>query len=383
MTLSSPVNREKAVATVVEPPKGEHIFPNTRLTAVALHWKELTARAKAATNEASQFLSHARQLTPAEEAEVQELQQEAAAKHGEAFVLLEQIIIESTPMFERLAQFEGYHLTVDLPLLVQAAREKVPRWLQACDVQKLHEGKLFSWMSTCAKNAFRSEVAKQRQHTTRYHATADNLEKFVGTEDHEVDRHDLMAEVERRIKGISVRWGDPQELGAVRYMVECLRDVERQPPNKIAILNGARYAFGLSDEMIKFFYQWSLFALRDALADTRRVPFTRQDVLRLNHSYSFLPDVIDVIGWEPFCRLVKLMGGQRIKLPTLSQMDRMHSEFLLRQELDETDLTPEAFEGVAKRRGTSTRSAGDIFAELSDQLGGQRTGEHPLYQESE
>ncbi len=117
------------------------------------------------------------------------------------------------------------------------------------------------------------------------------------------------------------------------------------------------------------------------MCDTRRVPFTRQDILRLNQSYSFLPDVIDIIGWEPFCRLVKLMGGQRIKLPTLVQMDRMHREFLLRQEIDETDLTPEAVEGVARRRGVSTRSAGEIYAELSDQLGRQRTGEHPLYQE--
>lgn len=365
---------------MVEAPKGEHIFPKTRLTEVCLRWKELTAHAKQLTDEASEMLSQF--PVPLEVREhAEEKQQEAAAKHGEAFVLLEQIIVESTPMFERLAQYEGYHLTVDLPLLIQAAREKVPRWLQACDVQKLHEGKLFSWFSTCSKNAFRSEVAKQRQHTTRFHATSENLEKFVGTEDHEVDRHDLMAEVDRKIKDISVRWGDPQELGAVRYMVECVRDIERQPPNKIAILNGARYAFGLSEEMGKFFYQWALFALRDALCDTRRVPFTRQDILRLNSSYSFLPDVIDIVGWEQFCRLVKLMGGQRIKLPTLVQMERMHREFLLRQEMDETDFTPEAFEGAGRRRGVSSRSAGEIFAELSDQMGRQATGEHPLYQE--
>lgn len=362
----------------VEPPKGEHIFPKTRLTEVCLRWKELTAEAKALTDEASVLQAKAGRTVVDQETAL-DRQRLAAAKHGEAFVLLEQIIIESTPMFERLAQYEGYHHTVDLPLLVQAAREKVPRWLQACDVQKLHEGKLFSWFSTCSKNAFRSEVAKQRQHTNRHHATADSLEKFVGTEDHEVDRHDLMAEVDRRIREISTRWGDPQELGAVRYLVECLRDVERQPPNRAHILNGARFAFGLSEEMVKFFYQWALFALRDALYDTRRVPFTKQDVLRLNQSYTFLPDVIDIVGWEPFCRLVKLMGGQRIKLPTLVQMDRMHRDFLLRQEMDETDHTPEAHEAAARRRGHSTRSAGEIFADLSEQLGAQRMGEHPLY----
>lgn len=378
MAVGSPASvREKAV---VEPPKGEHIFPNTRLTAVCLKWKDLTAQAKQCTEEASR-LGAKPKLSEEDKAAILALQRDATAKHGEAFVLLEQVIIESTPMFERLAQYEGYHYAVDLPILVQAAREKVPRWLQACDVQKLHEGKLFSWMSTCAKHAFLSEVGKQKQHTTRFHATSDSLEKFVGSEDHEVDRHDLMADIERRVRGISVRWGDPQELGAVRFIVECLRDVERQPPNKVTILNGARYAFGLSEEMSKFFYQWALFALRDALYDKRRVPFTRQDVLRLNQSYSFLPDVIDIVGWDAMCRLIKLMGGQRIKLPTLVQLDRMHRDALLVHEIDQTDLTPEAIEGTAKRRGVSAKSAGEIYSEMTEVLSSQRMGEHPLYED--
>ncbi len=332
-----------------EPPKGEHIFPATYLTEVVLRWKEHTA----------------------------------AGRHAEAFVLLEEIIIKSTPMFERLALFEGFNHTVDLPQLVQSAREKVPRWLLACDTKKLHEGKLFSWMSTCAKNAFRSEVARQRQHTTRHHATGDNLEKYVGEEDHSVMRHDAAADAKRRIHAITTRWGDPHELGAVRFIVDCLVDEEHQPPNRQTITNGAMYAYGQSPEMTKFFYQWALFALRDALFDRVHVPFTKYDVLRLRESYSFIPDVIDIVGWAPFSQLVVKLGGTRLKLPTTQQLARMHEDYLLHRELQETDMTPEAVEATARRRGRTTRNAQELFTEMSEQLGTHRSGEHPLYQDDQ
>ncbi len=337
-----------AEKSAVTPPR-EHIFPATRLTEVCLRWKDLTAK----------------------------------GQHGEAFKLLEQIIIESTPMFERLALFEGYQNTVDLPILIQAAREKVPRWLIHCDVKRLHEGKLFSWFSTCAKNAFRSEVAKQRQHSNRYHATSDSLEKFVGSEDHAVDMHDVADEVARRVQDISVRWGDPHELGAVRFIVDCITDNERQPANKTAITDGARFAYGLSEEIAKFFYQWALFAVRDALYDKVRAPFTKQDVLRNKESYTFIPDVIDIVGWDRFCELVIKLGGQRIKLPTVQSLARDHDDYLTREELDKTDLTPEAFEGVAKRRGKTTKNANEIYEQMSEYVGAHRSGEHPLYQEGE
>ena len=47
----------------------------------------------------------------------------------------------------------------------------------------------------CAKNAFRSELVKVNQYRKRYHVTSDNLEKFYGVEDHEVDKHDVAKEV--------------------------------------------------------------------------------------------------------------------------------------------------------------------------------------------
>lgn len=334
---------------LTDPPKGEHIFPATYLTELALRWKELTA----------------------------------AGRHGEAFQLLEEIIIRSTPMFERLAQYEGFHHVVPLDQLVQAAREKVPRWLLACDVDKLHQNKLFSWFSTCSKNAFRSEIARHRQHTNRHHATGDNLEKFVGDEDHAVMRHDAASDVHRRVQEISVRWGDPHELGSVRFVIDCLTDEERQPPERQQIINGVMYAYGLSPELAKFFYQWGLFALRDALYDKVHAPFTKQDVLRMRETHTFIPDIIDIVGWDRFSELIVKLGGTRIKLPTVAQLARLHDEYSMQREIQATDLSPDGMEAAARRRGRTLKNAEALFTELSESLGNHRSGEHPLYREDE
>ena len=98
--------KEKADIVVVA---GEHIFPATALVPLCLRWKSLTS----------------------------------SGQHAEAMILLEEIIIKSTPMFERLAQHEAYDHTVGLPVLVAAAQEKVVRWILKWDPKR----SIFSYFS--------------------------------------------------------------------------------------------------------------------------------------------------------------------------------------------------------------------------------------------
>ena len=64
--------------------EGEHIFPATQLTPLAVKWKDL----------------------------------HSAGRHKEAMAVLEEIVVGSTAMFERLAMYEDFHYTVDLGVLV-------------------------------------------------------------------------------------------------------------------------------------------------------------------------------------------------------------------------------------------------------------------------
>jgi hypothetical protein len=73
----------------------EHIFPASQLTPLAMKWKELTD-------------TH---------------------RQREAMEILEEIVVKSSAMFQRLAMFEDFHYTVDLDILVSAAQERVVKWL--------------------------------------------------------------------------------------------------------------------------------------------------------------------------------------------------------------------------------------------------------------
>lgn len=290
-------------------------------------------------------------------------------------VVLEQIVVGSTAMFERLAQYESFHYTVDLPVLVSAAQEKVVKWLLKWQPKK---GRLFSWFSKCAKNAFRSELVKVNQYRKRFHVTGDNLEKFYGVEDHEVDKHNAADDFRSALKDMTCRWGDPQEIGAIRYLIECVVDDDH---DKQCAIRSVTYAYCISPDLAKFFYQWVIVALRTQFYHKIHVPFSEQDLFRAAHSYEPIVDMLDYMPWANLRKFIATHQGMRIKVPTLAQLSKMRENYALFQEIDKSDLDPDAITAIAKKHKRSARSAQELFTEMVDVLDPKRTGEYGIYDE--
>lgn len=320
--------------------EGQHIFPDDELHQYALRWKELNA----------------------------------AKRHTEAMLVLEKIIEGSTPMFERLAQHEKFHHTVDLEILVSAAQEKVVKWLLRWE-PKL--GKLFTWFSKCAKHAFLSELVKVNQYRKRFHATSDSLEKFLGAEDHAVDKHDLAAEVRRKLDELTCRWGDPQELGALRYLIECIIDEDNR--DRQGAIRGAAYCFGISMDMSKFFYRWSLTALRSAFLDKIRVNFTEQDLFLLSESYTDFADLHDIVPWQYLWQVMVIKGGQRIKIPTITHVIGLKEGYQMWKEIEATPKDPSSIAEVAERHKKTAKSAQQTYEDMCDKLNPRRAGEYSVF----
>jgi hypothetical protein len=323
--------------------EGEHIFPASQLTPLAVKWKELSS----------------------------------AGRHKEAMTVLEEIVIGSTAMFERLAMYEDFQYTVDLKILVSAAQERVVKWLLRWEPKK---GRLFSWFSKCAKNAFRSELVKVNQFRKRYYVTSDNLEQFYGHDDHAIDKHDLADEVRLRIHDLTCRWGDPQEIGAIRFLIECIIDDEHEKQKAIW---SAAYAYGISVEQSKFFYGWSLAALRHAMFDKIHVPFTRQDLFRAAESYSYLVDLLDIVTWEQMEKIIAVHGGKRFKIPTLAYMTKLSDDFKLFRDLDKSDLDPDSVAAVARAHKKTPRTAQEVYNDMVTIIDPKRYGEHSVYEPTE
>lgn len=322
-----------------ESPSNEHIFPASLLTPLAIKWKELNA----------------------------------AGRHKEAMETLEQIVVGSTPMFERLAQYEDFHYTVDLPILVSSAQEKMVKWLLRWQPRK---GRLFSWLSTCAKNAFRSELVKVNQYRARFHVTGDSLETFYGSEDHEVDKHDLAKDVRNSISDMVCRWGDPQEIGAIRYLIECITDDDH---DKQASIRGAAYAYGISLEFSRFFYDWAICELRHRLYDRVYIPFTEQDLFRAVYSHDPILLLADMIPWDLMKKVIVVLQGKRLKIPPLSALAKARADYQLHQDVSRSDLDPDSIAEVARKHRKTHRSASEIFEQMSATLDPKRYGEHEIF----
>lgn len=333
----------KAEPVKKEPPKGEHIFHATELTKLALQWKKCNAE----------------------------------NRHSEAMELLEQIVVGSTAMFERLAQHENFTYTVELPVLVSAAQEKVIRWLQAWQPKK---GPLFSWFSKCSKNAFRSEVVKVSQYRKRFHVAGDGIDKFEKFyfDEHDANKKDLAADVNHKLKEMTCRWGHPQEIGAIKYLIECVLE---DTHNKQAAINGAAYCWGISHELSKFFYTWVLVSMRHALYEKNYLRFTEQDLFRAAHSYSHVVDLLNGLTWDQVKWLIATHGGMRLKIPTAAQMMKLKENYELFREIDLGDKDPDAIASVARKRKKSVRTAQEIYFEMCEQLHPLRSGEYGIYDE--
>jgi hypothetical protein len=291
-------------------------------------------------------------------------------------LVLEQIVEGSTAMFERLAQFEDFHYTVDLPILVTAAQEKVIKWLAKWQPKK---GRLFTWFSKCSKNAFRSELVKVNQYRKRYHVTSDNLERFYGAEDHEVDKHDIALEVKSKLDELTCRWGDPQEIGAIRFLTLCIIDDEHE---KQAAIRSAAYAYGISFELAKFFYNWAIVNLRHAFCEKVYVPFTEHDLLMASESYTFWPEVVNIVGIDKAKVLSALLGGQRVKIPSLQSIAKLRDNHRLAREIERSDLDPDAVAEIARKHKKTPRAAQEVYNEMVEQQDPRRYGEHSIFNEN-
>jgi len=319
----------------------------------------------------------------------QALMKEDPPKRHEAMPLLEEIIKGCQNMIPQFAQYEGFSRTVDVETLTAAASARIERYLLTFDPNRISANGLFSYLSKCFKNVFRTEASKVNQYRKYFHATGDNLEKFYGEEDFRRYRNEALEEVKSDIKELTCRWGDLQEIGALRFILTCLveerEDSIKETPTTVRerIIRSVSFAWAVSPDMARFLYQWAVYALRDALYHKTSPRFTQQDVLRHAESYTFIPELIDIVGWEKTKELMVKLGGVRLRLPTIQQMGKIHEKHLLWVDIQREGEDPDTIEKIGKRRGYSSKTAQQVFEDMSDVMDHRRMGDHPIFGEPE
>jgi hypothetical protein len=234
----------------------------------------------------------------------------------------------------------------------------------------------------CAKNAFRSELVKVNNIRKHLHFTSDNLEKFFGSVDHTIDRLDIAAEVRAKLARLTCRWGNPQEIGAIHFIIECI--LEEDDHEKQAAIRGAAYAYGISMDLAKFFYSWAVVAMRDQMYKKVRVPFTEEDLVRSCYSYTEFVSLFDMentpFTWPVHGKyLVANYGGRRMKIPTIAQISELVEKKQIFDEVEASEKDPDSVAEVGQRHGKNARSAQDSYNEMVEILDPRRSGEFDVY----
>jgi hypothetical protein len=254
----------------------------------------------------------------------------------------------------------------------------VVKWLLRWDPSK---GKLFTWFTKCSKHAFLSELVKANGDRKRFHSTSDNLERFIGAEDHAIDKLDLETELTQKLQDLTCRWGHPQEIGCLQYLFKCILDEDNR--DKQAAIRAASYAYCVTLDMAKFFYRWAVSELRGLYMERIRVKLTADDLIYLSESYSVFVDLVDMFGIEAGKKMVAKYGGSRCKIPTLNYLCRLHENYDIWQEIENTDKDPESIAIVAARHKKTARSAAEAYEEMCEILNPKRAGEYYIFREND
>ena len=172
--------------------------------------------------------------------------------------------------------------------------------------------------------------------------------------------------------------GTRSNWGAIRFLIECIIDDEHE---KQSAIRGATYGFCISAEMAKFFYDWSIVALRHAFYEKVYMPFSMQDLLRASESYTFTPELMDIIGVDCYKEVCAKLGGKRIKIPTLQHLAKLKEKYQVAREVEQSDQDPDAVAQVAKKFKKTPRAAQEIFYEMTEQLDPHHSGEFDIYEQ--
>jgi hypothetical protein len=176
---------------------------------------------------------------------------------------------------------------------------------------------------------------------------------------------------------MTCRWADDQTKGAIRYLINCIIEDEH---DKVAAIHAASYAYGLSPDITKWLYDWSVVQLRNVFYAKAYVPFTEQDLVRAVESYTYSPDLIDIIGWENYKKCCTILGGRRVKFPSLQQLSKWRDNQKLAHDIAECDQDPDSIGEVAAKHKRTPRAAQEIFDEMRHNLNANRYGEYSIYQ---
>lgn len=250
-----------------------------------------------------------------------------------------------------------------------------PNWLNGW---KQDKGKLYSYLSGCIFNGCISYVGKDASHHKRHTYTDVQLDTIGHEDDVSYSHHHMSDEdmevLKESVNDIVCRWNEPIIRECLRYAITAA--MQNRAGRRQEIIKSIVWGYGIHSDTAKFLLDWSLGAVRAALLSHYDSPLGEVDIIRISDKYSFLPDIMNVIGVENTKKLMTIFAGMTIRFPTTVQMRR---GMAVKSLINSGDCTPDGVEHVAKTFKFPTSKIQEGFEEFGGNIMSGLLEDYPLF----
>lgn len=241
-------------------------------------------------------------------------------KRNRDFNTYKRICGESIHLIESIIRGSKFSLQVPFLDLRNWLFLQFERWI---DKWVPGEGKLYTYMSVSIKHGCLSYVTREKLMRQRCVYTDVPLESISDHVSYEsnfgFDAQDRMSE---QLANIVVRWHEPTVREATKYMVYAILR-NRGYSRRKQILKTACEAYDLDLDTAKFMLDWAHGAVRNAFLEYYNQPLSFQDLLMAATRFTFLRDVMNIVGFENTKKLCCVFAGSTIKFPPASQLIKL------------------------------------------------------------
>jgi hypothetical protein len=286
------------------------------------------------------------------------------------------IVEASNNLMDSIIRKRKFHLSAPFDDIKGFIYLQFANWLDKFDPTK--QTTLYTYISACSRNAAIAYVKKEQNLRDRIKYTDVPMEAFNTSYSENFDT-ETRGMIMDAVREIQCRWKEPQVREAIRYVIRTI--VASRTDKKPVVLRCLQIGFDIDAETCKFLYEWSQAALRVAVLEHYDQPMGQIDLLRSQEKFSFLPDIVNLIGMPNTVKLMNAFPGQTIKFPSQTQVHRVTgpSSFLGVNEDIDDDPTPDNIERIAKRLGTSPRAIEEYYDRTTTNVIDGVLEDHPVY----
>jgi hypothetical protein len=278
-------------------------------------------------------------------------------KQSGDLVTYRKICEASNNLMDSIIRSSKFHLQAPFDDIKNYLFLQLENWIAKWSPEK---GKVYSYWSTCIKHAAISYVSKESLFRQRFMFTDLPMEVVSNAKYTPNFSTELRQVLIDSLKDLEIRWREPVIQKVIRYMVCCV--VNNRMERRQEILRTTILGFPIELPTAKFLLDWTQAAVRAALLEHYDQPLGEIDIIRASERFSFLPDIINLVGLLSAKKLMAVFAGTTIRFPSQTQLRRQTMLKKVYKSLSE-DPSPDNVSGLAREFRTTPEKV-EAFNEL-------------------